>query len=231
MMWHTGPLVAFLCSHAISPTIARRKSQVLETALSHHIISALLCWAGVAKMEMHSLSLLCWPTLSLCLLFLRFLATGSVLAASVPRLAARPWRPLTNKVKKRGFWISKGGARVCWSGKQEWGVRPVTEDSSAARRHFKCWLYSSESIWDQASDWNLTALLHRALTSAQWQPSTSSLFQSRGAFISSCHGRTANRADLLATSLCTACSERLRAQPVMNLLFEPDEPTWCAAFF
>lgn len=41
-MCHTSTLLAFPCSHAINPTIAWCKSQLLENALSHHIISAVL---------------------------------------------------------------------------------------------------------------------------------------------------------------------------------------------
>lgn len=135
-MWHTDLLLAFLCSHAISPTIAWcKKSGTWDCIKSSYHLGAFY-WQS--QMEMHSLSLLCWPTLSLCLLFLRFLATGPVLAAAVPRLAARPWRPLTNKVKKGGFEFLKGRGRwrvcafVCL-----WGALRVTEDSFAVCHHFQ----------------------------------------------------------------------------------------------
>lgn len=49
-------------------------------------------------------------SLTLCLLFLWFPAPGPVLAAAVPRLAARPWPPLTNGVERR-LRIAESGER------------------------------------------------------------------------------------------------------------------------
>lgn len=153
-MWHTSTLLAFLCSHAIKPTIAWCKSQVLENALSHHIIlEVLLHWAGRAKRKctLRALFFLLTHALFLCLLFLLFPAPGPVLAAAVPRLAARPWPPLTNGAERR-FRISKGereveGVCVRLRNQCETETDGETGESFTLHHHFKSRLYSSESIW------------------------------------------------------------------------------------
>lgn len=65
-MLHTSTLLVFLRSHTINLTIAWCKSQVLENALSHHIISTLLsqqascakrkCTFQAFSVDTHSLS-------------------------------------------------------------------------------------------------------------------------------------------------------------------------------
>lgn len=152
-MLHTSTLLAFLCSHAINPTIAWCKSQVLENALSHHIISAVLLHrAGWAKRKctFQAVSVdTC--SLFLCLLFLQFLAPGPGLAATVPRLAARPWPPLTNGAERR-FRISEGereveGVCVCLRNQCEMDTDRETGESFTVHHHFKPWVYSSKSMW------------------------------------------------------------------------------------
>lgn len=184
-MWHTSTLLAFLCLHTINPTIAWCKSQVLENALSHHIISAVLLHrAGRAKRKCTLWAFFCWHTLSLCLLFLWFLAPRPVLAATVPRLAARPWPPLTNGAERR-FRISKGereveGVCVLLRNQCETETDRETGESFTLHHRFKSRLYSSKSIWAlQRPSARLKPDLPAALCfNRQWQISTPSLTRS-----------------------------------------------------
>lgn len=174
-----------------------RKNQPLENALSHHIISAALLPRGRRGPNGNALSATVdTRSLSLCLLFHWFLAPGPILAATVPRLAARPWPPLTNGAERR-FRVSKeergSGGREC-----VWGIgvrHRQTGESFTVRHHFKSWVYSSKSIWAlQRSSARLKPDLPAAPClnrHVQWQTSTPSptlLFAWMGGFfLSLCH--------------------------------------------
>ncbi len=149
---------------------SRCKSQVLENALSHHIISAALLLQLAGQTETHSLILLCWYMLSL-----------PVCYSSDFKLLVPYWLPLfpgwqldhdlrsqmglkggLNFLKGRGKW--RACVRV-WeiNVRQRQNERPTSSLQFTTNSDHESILRKAfELCKGQARDWNLTILLHCA---------------------------------------------------------------------
>lgn len=126
--------------------------QCFFSTLSHIISAVFLHRAGQAERNCAlSATSLLTHALSLSLFTIppiSSMAPGPILAATVPRLATRPWPPLTNGAERR-FRISKkrdeGGGRLRIQRETE--TDREAGQSLTVHQHFRSWVYSSQSIW------------------------------------------------------------------------------------
>lgn len=140
-MWHTDLLLAFLCSHAISPTIAWcKKSGTWDCIKSSYHLGAF--YAGLAEPNGNALSEPSLLTHTLALFTIPQVSSYWSRTGCRCSQAGSSTMTSPHKVKKGGFEFLKGRGRwrvcafVCL-----WGALRVTEDSFAVCQH------SSESIW------------------------------------------------------------------------------------
>lgn len=136
---------------------------MLENALSHHIISAVLL-----QPAKQSLSSLCWHTHSLCLLFLPFPA-WLLLPYWLPLFPG--WQvdhDLRSQMELKGGLEFLKGIGGCVPESVKSVRERETGESCAIHHHLKSWVYSSKSIWamqkKQVQEWNPNFLAHCAPT-------------------------------------------------------------------
>lgn len=147
-MWHTDLLLAFLCSHAISPTIAWcKKSGTWDCIKSSYHLGAF--YAGLAEPNGNALSEPSLLTHTLALFTIPQVSSYWSRTGCRCSQAGSSTMTSPHKVKKGGFEFLKGRGRwrvcafVCL-----WGALRVTEDSFAVCQHFQMltlffWKHSS----------------------------------------------------------------------------------------
>lgn len=150
-------------------------------------------------------------SLSLCLLFLWFPAPGPILAATVPRLAARPWPPLTNGVERRLRIAKEGRGRGCLC-LRNWCETDADRETGRVlkvHQHF----HSFKSMWAlQRQSTRLKPDLPAALCfdrQIQWQTSSSSntfllawIFACFSITPTKCHTNACQRGEDSAQVIC-----------------------------
>lgn len=173
-MWRTSDSLALLCSHAINPTIAWCKSQVLENTLSNHIISAVLLHrAGSAKrkctlrsfsVDTRSYSVYYSSDFELLVPYWQRLFPGWQLDHDLR--TQTELKGVLEFLKGRGKWM----AWVWEISVRQRQTDRETGGSFTVRHHFKSksiLLRAFKLYKDQAQDCNLTFLRHCASTGTE----------------------------------------------------------------